>query len=602
MKIILILLLILVVSKSSYGQEETNKNDTLNIYREIESYSQKSKYTKYIYRIFFNPVAVDQAREKTSQRRIKNNFDVHEGKIIRKIIVETLDPFSNSIADTDIPEGNFLARLGNRLHLKTNPHTVRNLLLIRENQPFDPWLVRESERLVRSRSYITDVRFGVRSVSGNSDSVDIYIRQLDKWSIIPGGSFNSKRAVFRLTDNNFLGFGHEFFNNITWNHTTGKYAYRTKYNVPNIRNTFISSTVRYGTDEYGNFEKRFAVDRPFFSAYARWAGGINISQHLRTDSLWPTLYNKYKYNQQDIWLGHAVRIFRGDTDFRRTTNFIAATRIVRTRFLEKPDSVSDPAHYYADENLYLTTIGISSRQYVQDLFIFRFGVTEDVPIGQMVSLTAGYQQRNNAERLYVATRFSAGNYYSWGYMSSTLEYGTFFTASRAEQGMFRVGLNYYTELKGIGKWKYRQFVKPQATLGFRREPYDSLTLNNEDGIHGFNSPVLSGTSRLLLTSQTQFYAPWNVLGFRFGPFLTLTLGMLGNESSSFKNSRIYSKFGVGVLVKNDNLVMNTFQFSFAFYPDIPGRGDNLLKMNTFQTTDFGFRDFEIDKPRVTKFR
>jgi len=72
--------------------------------------------------------------------------------------------------------------------------------------------------------------------------------------------------------------------------------------------------------------------------------------------------------------------------------------------------------------------------------------------------------------------------------------------------------------------------------------------------------------------------------------------MLGNAITEFKNSKVYSQIGLGVLIKNENLVFNTFQISISFYPSIPGIGYDVFKMNAFKTTDFGFRDFEIEKP------
>jgi hypothetical protein len=59
---------------------------------------------------------------------------------------------------------------------------------------------------------------------------------------------------------------------------------------------------------------------------------------------------------------------------------------------------------------------------------------------------------------------------------------------------------------------------------------------------------------------------------------------------------VYSKIGIGVLIKNENLVFNTFQISLSLYPIIPDVGKNIFKMNSFGTADFGFRDFEIVKP------
>ena len=49
-------------------------------------------------------------------------------------------------------------------------------------------LVKESERLIRSQNFVNEVSFYVVAAGEAYDSVDIYIRELDKWSIIPVGS------------------------------------------------------------------------------------------------------------------------------------------------------------------------------------------------------------------------------------------------------------------------------------------------------------------------------------------------------------------------------------------------------------------------------
>jgi len=139
-------------------------------------------------------------------------------------------------------------------------------------------------------------------------------------------------------------------------------------------------------------------------------------------------------------------------------------------------------------------------------------------------------------------------------------------------------------------------------MGFRRASYDILTINDGYGLNGFNSSVLSGTTRLLFVIQTQSYAPWNVFGFRFGPFLNFAFGMLGSENSGFSHSRMYPQIGMGVLIRNDFLVVKNVQLSFAFYPSIPGNGNNVFKGNPFRTTDFGFPDFIIGKPVIVDFR
>ncbi len=586
----------------AFAQDEPAPRDSTYLYENIETYSERSKFTKLMFRLFFKPVASGTVASKPQTRLKQAPYSTFEGKIIRHIHIQTLDPFGNSIGDTISGSLNYLTRTGNKVHLKTRDSTIRNLLLVRENQVFDSLLVKESERLVRSRTYITDVSFYVQESYESSDSVDIFIRELDKWSIIPGGSFSSTRMTSKLREENFLGLGHEFRSGIVWNHTTGNYAFQTRYHVPNFRNTFINSTLQYGTDEYGNFVKSFAVDRPFFSPFAKWAAGVNISQHLQNDSVWASNYMQFKYNEQDVWAGSAIRIFRGNTEYSRTTNLISAARFMRIRYLEKPPPTVDTLQFYTNENLYLTSFGISTRQYVQDKYIFKFGITEDVPVGKVISITGGYQEKHDSGRAYIGGRYSSGSYYSWGYLSSNIELGTYLHSSRAEQGVFKGELNYFTHLIEIGNWKLRQFVKSQFIYGIRRTDYHQVNLNDEYGLRGFYSPELSGNSRLLLTSQTQSYAPWNFIGFHFGPWASFSLGMLGDAEKGFRGSRVYSQFGVGVLIKNDNLVMNAFQISLSFYPIIPGKGENVFRISPFETTDFGYRDFEIGKPGIVVFQ
>ncbi|NJO68441.1 MAG: hypothetical protein HC830_03470, partial [Bacteroidetes bacterium] len=80
---------------------------------------------------------------------------------------------------------------GNKLHVKTLPIAIYNLLLIRQNQPFDSLLVRESERLIRRQKYVHEVIFTPQRVKTSSDSVDIFIRVLDIWSLTPRGSLSA---------------------------------------------------------------------------------------------------------------------------------------------------------------------------------------------------------------------------------------------------------------------------------------------------------------------------------------------------------------------------------------------------------------------------
>ena len=607
--IIVLFFVTVFVSEFAFAQNIPVKKDSTHLYKNLENYSGKRKFTKFMFGLFFKPEVTHSSQSNSKnvyKKQIQKPYSAFAGKIIRQINIETHDPFGYSIYDTIDVKHNFLASTGNSLHIKTLNITIRNLLLIHRNQIFDSLLVKESERLVRSRGYVTDVTFSVIASSENSDSVDIYIRELDKWSIVPKAILSSSRNSINLTDRNFLGLGHEYQNVFTRNFSNSINTFSTSYTIPNLRNTYVSSTLHYEVDGYHNFKRSLLIDRPFYSPFAKWAGGALLATQFKHDSL-KVIDSGYvplnlKFDTQDYWIGKAIQLFKGNTEDKRTTNLILATRYLRVRYYDKPLEVYDPLHVYSNEDFFLTSIGISTRKYVQDRFIYKFGIIEDVPVGKVYSLTGGYQIKHNVMRPYLGMRFSNGNYYEWGYLSTNFEFGTFIHGGKVDQGAIIVGIDYFTGLFEIGKWKFRQFVKPEVTIGINRYYNDSLTLKDTYGLHGFNSSALSGNKRLLFTSQTQTYPPWSLLGFHFGPYLNFSLGMLGDDKQGFRNSKIYSQIGIGVLIKNENLIINTFQFSISFYPSIPGNGQDIFKINSFNTSDFGFRDFEIGKPAIVLFQ
>lgn len=395
-KIVLFLLMICSY-QIVFAQEKTVKKDSTKVYRAIEKYSKKRIFTKFVYKLIFEPVAKQKVRKSKFQKTKGINFALFEGKIIRNIKITTLDPFGFSDIDsTQIPK-TFLYKSGNFLHLKTKNLAIKNLLLIHKNEPLDSLLVKESERLVRNQRFISSITTEIKKVS--QDSVDVSIRILDSWSTIPDFSSSTTKSTFYLTERNFLGTGHEFYNSYSKSLTNNYNGFGTSYTIPNIINTFISTKLSYEIDFDNNYSKFINVERPFFSPYARWAVGIYLGQNLNK-SLSLNEINIFenqniKYNFQDYWAGHSFQIFKGNTENNRTTNFINSARYFNKNFTEKPFVSKDSLPIYETEKLYLIGLGISSRKFTQDKYIFNFNVIEDVATGFVYNLTTGYQKKYN---------------------------------------------------------------------------------------------------------------------------------------------------------------------------------------------------------------
>jgi len=589
--------------------KDTVKEKRDQMYQQLEDYSKRKKFTKFVHKLIFRSVqpkklATTRRNIKNSTPELQNTFERSQGKIVRNIIIETLDPFGNSVTDTTRKPDNWAENFGNRIHLKTKQLTIRNLLLFKRNKPLDSLLVQDSERLLRKQRYIRRVVIKTNPIANSKDSVDVYIRVLDSWSLIPNGSASGSGTSINITERNFLGLGHEFENDFDKRFNTGETSYLARYTVPNIMNTYINATLNYQIWQSYNNLKSFGLERDFFSAYTKWAGGAYIESRSQIDSLPDTegIYalQNFKSNAQDVWGGYAFQIYKGDSEENRTTRLVTTARYFARQYSESPSEEYDPRDYYASENFYMGSIGLTSRKFVQDKFLFNYDIVEDIPIGKVYSATFGVQDKNSEHRIYVGGRYAFGNYYKWGYFSADVQVGSFFYKDRTDETTLRIEALYFTNIKNWGSWRFRHFIKPVVVMGDHRIPIitDQLNLNSE---FGFDRRRVQGTKKVLLTLQTQSYSPWNVVGFRINPFANFTMGLIGTEEKKLYKSPLYSKIGLGVLLYNDYLIFNSFQLSVAFYPTIPGSGNNIFRTNTIQNTDITLPDFQVGKPGVVPY-
>jgi hypothetical protein len=606
-----IVLLLFLTSPGLTAQNSTAGKDSVKVYKKIETLSKKSKFNGLIYRLLFKSNRKSAPTSTSTKRKryfIKKAFDRNEGKIIRRITIETLDPFGYSIDNFKDKPDKEIEEIGNKLHVKSKNWTIRNLLLFKKNEPLDSLLAKESERLIRSQRYVRSVIINPVEIPNSKDSIDISVRVLDSWSLVPTGSLSSSQANFELTERNFLGLGHEFQNDFINRFKTDQHAYKAKYTISNIRNTYINTTLQYENSLNNYTTKSIRIERPFFSPYTKMAGGVYFEKRFYVDSLPDThqvfANQRFRFDTQNYWIGRSFSVFKGRNEDYRTTHLITALGFKNVSYLENPDIAYDPTQFVSSEKLYLASIGLNTRKFAEDKYLFNFGIIEDVPYGQVYSVTGGIQEKNNRKRGYFSGRFAYGGYFDIGYLGTNLQWGSFFSNGITEESTFRLDVNYFTNLFMIGDWKVRQFFNPSLVIGNNRAPIlkDRLMLTEQNSISGFNNPLISGTKKLTMSFQTQTYAPGNWHGFHFSPFYNMTFGLLGNDNEAVFKDKLYSKFSIGVLINNDYLVFNSFQISFSYYPSIPYDGSNIFKSNSFKNDDLSFPDFQIGEPVIVPFK
>lgn len=584
------------------------QSDSTSIYKDIHDYSQKHKFTRWIYSgIFVEPKAAEEPPATAPRTERVNPFKKFKGRVVRHIEVRTFDPFGFSVDDTTLAPVNTLQDWGNQLHRSTRSWVVRDLMLVKPHEPLDPLVVSESERVLRAAPFVNDARIIVQPVEGAKDSVDLLVLVHDKWSIDADGEADLTSASGRIRERNFLGWGQRVEQRVGYVLGEPSLRFSGAHEVYNIKKSHITSYVHYSLapdgDAFG-----FSFDRPFYSPLAKWAAGFTWGQAWSKYKVLGTegqVLSSYGLSPAtlDLWAGRSFRLGDGTEPGSRNSNFVLAARYAQRRYATRPPAFLDPAGLYRANSLFLVSTGLSIRQYYTERYLFRFGNSEDVPEGLLLSFTTGVEKQElTANRPYLGTEVSRGrNYDDFGYLSADLAFGTFFQRGNMVDGAFTMRLLYFTDLRTLGRWHFRQFFRFNATYGINKPTYVSLDLNGGQ-LYGFSANGLSGTHKELFRSETVFYAPWSWLGFRIAPVLLAGFGTLGDEGDAVFSGRINPAFSIGLLVRNENLLVNTFEVSLGFYPYLSDSHGAGFRFNSFGSYSAGAWDFAFQEPAVVPFR
>jgi hypothetical protein len=598
----MVVLLTAFLSKAGMAQ------DTTSIYHDIDRFAAKHKFTRWVHgTLFVPPDRGEEPPAPGTPGRRTNPLTTYAGRVVRSVDVQVLDPFGFDLADSSAMPTVWVQRAGNSLHRTTRQYLIREFVLVKQNELFDPLEAAESERLLRASPMVNDARIFVVPVHGGTDTVDVHILVLDKWSLEAWGDLSTSSGTVTVIDRNLLGLGQQLELRTTMGTRDLVEAIEGRHQVYNIKGTYISSLLEYTKDEF-NDRIGLHFNRPFFSPLTRWAGAAGLTRSwtripvtddqgtlLRMDHIEPL--------DLDTWLGRSFPLAGLPSDPARSSAIVTGFRYARTRYSARPpiDSTGVPDH--PDVDRYLLSVGLSVRQYYRERYLYRFGVMEDVPEGLLVKLTGGLRVREgeNEPLAYSGIELSRGRHYRhFGYATLQLAYGTFWEGGDRVDETLRMDFRYFTDLFRLERWYLRQFVTLAAVHIDRKLPTERLDLNG-DQLFGFRSASVSGTHKELLKFETVAYAPWRVLGFRFAPVLLAGFGTIGEAADPLLTGRIHTALGLGILVRNENLLVKTFEVSFSFYPYVPEENGWVLDAGRF--TDFTPRlsDFAFSQPNVVGY-
>lgn len=574
-----------------------------NFYDSLKIKAGKRSITKSIYDALINTPSKPIEQNKAYNQEIQNYFDEYTGMTIGNIDIIRLNVYTRLPSDS-ISILSWVQRTVNKTHIKTRNYVIKNSLTIKNGDKFNPVILDDNERLLRQLNFIRDVKIYVIPDSINSNYVNLVVITQDQWSRgFDLGIDDINAGNFSVYDYNLFGQGQSFETKIYWD-TDYKpiTGYGIFYKIKNIKHTFINSSVDYyKTNRKGNL--KLNISRNFYTPQTKYAGGLQIGKYYLYQDIefLDTLYNDHyiKYNYYDAWFSRAFLINKNIiTGVRK--RIIISGRYRQYYYFNRPQIYPNALYNYHNRSVIVGSIAYSWLNYRKTNMVYNFGRTEDIPYGFLLELQSGNEFGQYYNRLYSSIVLKYGNFFErTGFINNSLTFGSFFN-NKLEQGVIKYDFEYISKLYSMKNYHFRQFIHLDYTKGINRFVDEYITINDKYGITGLKSEEMRGIQKLTFNFESLCFSPLFLYGFRFIFFGFYDGGFISFKNNMISKNNYYSGIGFGLRLRNEHLVLNTFQLRFSFYPKIPPDADpNWINVSGEEYKKF--RSMEPEIPAIINY-
>lgn len=508
-------------------------------------------------------------------------FKQYEGKVIRSISFNSVDMFDGAVEDTSMNAINNLSKALNKAHFTTRKQVLRKNLRFKENERIESWQISENERLLRKLRYIEDARIMVKQENLLSDSVDLIIVTQDRlpYGISVDVSDYNEYSVSPYTTN-LLGLG-DYLE--VGGHFHGDQeqllGYNIDYKARNLYGSFVDVRA-YRINNYAKNNYGIEVKRDFLTTDMRFGGAFSydhIEQTRKYDSeiADTVLRDDYESDIYDLWLGKTfILSTSGDKP-----NISIAARSYDELYADRPGIKPDSNLVFHDWHVTLASLMLQRVNFFQTKKLAGFGITEDIPIGYSFKYTTGYNWNQYNRRPYTGFDFRTQIVRpKSGLLAFKSAVGLFFQNKEIEDLYGNFYLNYYSDLKALGRFEYRHVILATSEL-LINERYNA-PLDLSDSRTGTIQRDIETNSTITFTYKPNFFLPTQILGFNFSLAPFSSVGFATNDDLFSGRSSIYSVHGLTLRSKNESLIFPTFGMEVRYYPTY-GNKTNHFKFEAY---------------------
>jgi len=500
-----------------------------------------------------------------------DRYAAYIGKPIAVVLVHQVTRFDSS---WDLDQGSnqqFLNTVTKPIQSYTKDSLIRDYLLFEQGQALDPFLLADTERMLRELDFINDVRIRLIPLMGDPESVVVVVETQDRWPMgIAGKIKDFNRYDVNLFFSNLGGYGVRLENKLVYRgDLEPNLGYEGNLGKRNIRGSFIDLRVMY-EDSWRQLSRQAEIQRNLIHPGIKWVGGAGWEYtDVRDNGGIPQ-----KFQLGDYWAGYTIPLRKTrSTEKSARPLLVPAVRFQKLDFIEGPEATPDSNAAFLDTRDYLAGVTFQRLKHYKTNLLFKMGETEDVPSGFTVKLTGGYQDREFYDRssgffqtAYLGTR-NRGDIFL-----AVLDFGGYFHDYVFEDASLNVGGAYITRLMGGSRYRFRFYSFLTYTSALNRNGEGALVLGNKTGLRGLEDNQVRGNKRMILKMESRLFTPWKMMDFRFMVFGYADIGTVGGESDPLVQKKIYSSIGLGFQFENPEVGLPSTQFRIGFLNSIDENG------------------------------
>lgn len=480
--------------------------------------------------------------EQRESRLVFDAFEEHQGKTIRRIRYE-----SRSIFDESIPEeNNWLYRSLNQLHINTREPVVAGQLLFSEGESLNNRLIKESERLLRSRNYLTSAYIVPEVIC--PDYIDILVVTRDSWVTEPELSFSHEggesRSGFGIKDGNFLGTGDAI--SIGYSRDVERTSVNYEYRTPHLFQTRLAARIYYAQKSDGE-DRALKLEQPFYALNTPWAAGIETQQLSEVNSIREGGEDINEYRHR-ISFQEAYGGLAAIANEEVTLRLLAGLTRQEDRFFENEYTFQElPQNRKANYGwLGMSFIDTDFATYKNLNQIQR---TEDLALGTNIQLRLGYGDEsmgNDYDLVRYFARYNrvvgVGNHHVMQLSAHTSGY-QFGDDAQDDSGTVGLDFSYNLFRDDQNRW----YTRVRYDQGWNLLQHEELTVGAVSGLRGYPIDFQRGKHRYVFNLERRYFSDLHIFNIiRLGGVAYLDAGRAwGLESEGQSNGHL-SNFGVGL--------------------------------------------------------